>query len=380
MAMPTAVVLSSSHDLGAWSAKAARAPVPGGALPYGIQHLDQAFQLSWADGHHHGIWSTRAARAVGGAVRRAAPGLQGSVAAMYARSRTTDADVAISIFEDAGLGFARVQGLSTSERRRPHVMVTCWLAEDCQTMPTRQLRSIRRSLKSISCLVVFSSNQVDVLADCLEIEPKRIAVVPFGVDTAYYNRSAADGPTAGGGVVAVGGDSRRDYATLAAAARMTGIPLTLGCYPRNLAGIDLPQNVNVVTGISHEDYRRLLLAADVVVTPTTAPAYPSGQSVVLEAMSLGKATLTTDSPAMRDYVTDGIDGMLIPAFQPAAIADAIKELLANPDRRDSLGKAAAETAHRCFNLEEMWRSISDRMAASCRGTGYLGGGSCRRDS
>ncbi len=140
------------------------------------------------------------------------------------------------------------------------------------------------------------------------------------VDTHYYSPSLADGPSGGGGVVAVGGDSRRDYATLIAAARMSGIPLTLVCFPRNIAGLDLPAAVTLRSNIPHGEYRSLLHTADLVVTPTVAPAYPSGQSVVLEAMSMGRATLTTDSAAMREYVTDGVDGVLVPASDPAEMA------------------------------------------------------------
>ena len=57
------------------------------------------------------------------------------------------------------------------------------------------------------------------------------------------------------------------------------------------------------------------------MTPTIAPAYPSGQSVVLEAMSMGRATLTTDSPAMREYVADGVDGVLVRPRDPAHMAE-----------------------------------------------------------
>ena len=184
-------------------------------------------------------------------------------------------------------------------------------------------------------------------------------MIPFGVDTRYYSPSAVDGPPGGAGVVAVGGDSRRDYATLIAAARIANLPITLVCYPRNITGLDLPPQVTLRSDIRHEEYRRLLLAADLVVTPTIAPAYPSGQSVVLEAMSMGRATLTTDSPAMREYVTDGVDGTLVPPGDPVHMADLIGDLLADEDRRQSLGTAAAKTARTFFDLEYLWQNVAN---------------------
>lgn len=359
--MRTALLLSMQH-LGKWSENAAAVRLPGGTLPYGLQYLRRDFELTWSDGQRNGIYRSRIFRALGGAARRGAPGLQGSLAGVYALAHSRSADVALSVFENVGLGFARLQRLAPAARLDiPHIMLTCWLAEDCLNMSSAQLRSIRRSTRSISKIAVFSANQVPILEEFLKMQPERIAVVPFGVDVRYYDASDVDGSDAGGGLVAIGGDSRRDYATLAEAVRLADIPLTLVCYPRNIAGIDLPPHIKVLSGVYLDNYRKLLLAADLIVTPTTAPAYPSGQSVVLEAMSMGRATLTTDSPAMRDYVTDGVDGVLVPARDPAAMAQHIVDLMSDAERRKSLGAAAAQTVRKCFDLEHMWRSVSSLM-------------------
>lgn len=361
--MRTALVLSM-HNLANWSAGAATAPRPGGSLPYGLQHLRQHLDLTWSDAQQSGIWRTRIPRAAGGAVRRSAPGLQGSLGACYAMRRQRSADVALSVFENAGLGFARAQRLRAAGRPMPHVMLACWLAEDCQRMSSGQLRSVRRSIRSVSSLAVFSANQVPILQHFLGIPAERIRVIPFGVDTGYYRPAAGPEPAGGGGVVAVGGDSRRDYATLAEAVRIAGLPLTLVCYPRNIAGLDLPSQVRVLSGISHDQYRRLLRSADLVVTPTVAPAYPSGQSVLLEAMSMGRATLTTDSPAIRDYVTDRVNGLLTPPAEATAMAEMMHALLADADLRNSLGNAAATAVRECFDLDHMWQSVADLLTAA----------------
>jgi glycosyltransferase involved in cell wall biosynthesis len=361
--VPTALLLSM-HDLGQWSANAAAVDTPGGALPYGLEHLRRDFDLTWSDAQRRGMLTTRPAQALGGAVRRGVPGLQGSMAALSAIPRLQAVDVALSVFENVGLGFARLQGLSGNRRPLPHVMLTCWLAEDCQHMSPFQLRSVQRSARSISRLAVFSANQVRILRKTLGVEPEHISVVPFGVDTKYYDPARVSGPVGGGGLVAVGGDSRRDYATLAEAVRIAKVPLTLACYPRNIAGIDLPPQIKVVSGVYLDDYRKLLLSADLVVTPTVAPAYPSGQSVVLEAMSMGRATLTTASPAMQDYITDGIDGVLVPPRDPAAMARLIGALLADDGWRKSLGAAASATVRERFSLLRMWDSISALMGSA----------------
>jgi glycosyltransferase involved in cell wall biosynthesis len=355
------LLLLTSRNLDEWSANAAAVPLPGGMLPYGMHHLSSRFRLTWPTAHHQKPWRTPLPRIAGSLVRRRAPGLQGSLASCCSIPQQKAAGAALSVFEDSGLGFARWQSLSrlVPSLRTPHIMVVCWLAEDGQHMTRAQRASIRRSMRSISGIVAFSANQVPLLQDLLGVAPERVSVVPFAVDTRYYSPSETDGPAGGGGVVAVGGDSRRDYATLMDAARIAGVPVTVVCYPRNISGLDLPPQVKVLSNLSHDEYRRLLLKADLVVTPTIAPAYPSGQTVVLEAMSMGRATLTTDSPAMREYVTDGVDGVLVPPRAPAEMAHLIGDLLKDDDQRQSLGAAAAKTVHAYFKLEHMWQRIAE---------------------
>lgn len=137
--------------------------------------------------------------------------------------------------------------------------------------------------------------------------------MPFGVDTEYDSLPAAGTAPGGGGM-------RRDDATLMKPARIARVPLTLVCYQRNVSGLTIPPNVRMLPGLGHASHRSLLTAADLVVTPTTAPAHPSGHSVVVEATSLGRATLTTDSPAMRSYVEDTVTGALVRPGDPDLMA------------------------------------------------------------
>lgn len=355
---PSVLVLSM-HDLETWARSEGTASAPGGTLPYGLDRLEADFALSWSDAQRRGLWGRRAPRAVGGAIRRAAPGLQGSLGAAYASRLQGGADVALSIFENAGLGYARAQTLRRGALRMPHVMMVCWLAEQIRSMSKSQVRSVRRSVQSVSMLTVFSRNQIPVLAEALDLPSERIRFIPFGVDTEYYGyREDHRARVEGVRIVAVGGDSERDYATLVRAMESVSAPLTLVCYPRNIEGLRMPGNVEVLSGIPHEQYRQLLRDADIVVTPTRGPEYPSGQSVVLEAMATGCATVTTDSAAMRDYVDDGRNGLLVPAGDADAMADALNGLISDRGRRDALGSTAARVVQAEFGLRNLWDAVA----------------------
>ena len=63
---------------------------------------------------------------------------------------------------------------------------------------------------------------------------------------------------------------------------------------------------------------------------------------LIEAMSLGLACISTDCPCggPADLIVDGINGLLVPVGDKAAMAGAIGKLLGNEALTESLGKAA----------------------------------------
>jgi glycosyltransferase involved in cell wall biosynthesis len=61
---------------------------------------------------------------------------------------------------------------------------------------------------------------------------------------------------------------------------------------------------------------------------------------VLEAMACGVALVATDTPAIRDVVTSGRDGVLVPRRDPEALASAITALLHAPHCTAPLRSAA----------------------------------------
>jgi glycosyltransferase involved in cell wall biosynthesis len=61
---------------------------------------------------------------------------------------------------------------------------------------------------------------------------------------------------------------------------------------------------------------------------------------LLEAASCGRAIITTDVPGCRDLVHDGIEGLIVPPNDPAALADALVALSQQPEKVVMMGKAA----------------------------------------
>jgi glycosyltransferase involved in cell wall biosynthesis len=89
--------------------------------------------------------------------------------------------------------------------------------------------------------------------------------------------------------------------------------------------------------------------------------------VVLEAMNFGVPVVATGVDGLPEAVTSGIDGVLVPTAHPAALADAILGVLADPAARAEMGRAAKARIAEEFSLDLML----DRTAAVYRG--LLGG-------
>jgi glycosyltransferase involved in cell wall biosynthesis len=76
-----------------------------------------------------------------------------------------------------------------------------------------------------------------------------------------------------------------------------------------------------------KDVRPYIQESHVMVLPSYGEGTPRS---VLEAMSMGRAVVTTDAPGCRETVQEDRNGFLVPVGDPAALADAMGRLAADP--------------------------------------------------
>jgi glycosyltransferase involved in cell wall biosynthesis len=76
----------------------------------------------------------------------------------------------------------------------------------------------------------------------------------------------------------------------------------------------------------------------------------------IQAMASGLAVVATRSGGPEEIVTDGVDGILVPAADPAALAGAMVRLAGDKELRARLGSAARATARARFSLTRMLES------------------------
>ncbi len=364
-----AVAVLKTHDWGAWAARHARGEVAGELGPYGVEQLrNQGIRPCWSDRSHGPPWNSplvmRPLRKLG----TMRPELIGAREALVSMGLVARADATLALFEDQGMAaaYARAKGIAPFARR-PLVIVACWLAETARQLDEAARGAYRRALLGADRICFFSQNQTAAIERELNIPAERLRCVPFGIDAGFFSprEGRANEPSEQledrpeqGYILAIGRDVGRDHQTLLDAVRGTDLRVRLVAPQPELAA-SAPPNVEVINAtVDHPGYRDLLARAAVVAVPTHAPEYPSGQTVVLEAMAMGKATVTTDSPAMRDYVQAGHTGLVVAPHEPRALAEALITLMSDQDLRQRLGAAARAQVLERFNQRSMWAALA----------------------
>ena len=79
----------------------------------------------------------------------------------------------------------------------------------------------------------------------------------------------------------------------------------------------------------------------------------------LEAGASGIPSVAGDSGGVRSAVRDGETGIVVPPTDHDAIADAIRSLLLNPERRKQMGRAARHAVETHYNWDRVARDTRD---------------------
>ena len=104
------------------------------------------------------------------------------------------------------------------------------------------------------------------------------------------------------------------------------------------------------------EFLSLIAGAAVVVVPLLESDVPHGHTTVAQALSLGKAVVTTRGASVEDYVRDGVEGLLVDPGDAGGYRDAVLRLLSDDALRASC-EAAARTRAPEFTYDAFGRSL-----------------------
>jgi glycosyltransferase involved in cell wall biosynthesis len=106
-----------------------------------------------------------------------------------------------------------------------------------------------------------------------------------------------------------------------------------------------------------EDIRPVMARADVFVLPSYREGMPRA---VLEAMAMGKPIITTRVAGCKDTVAPGVNGLLIPVRDEAALFGALQQMLEQDAAGlREMGRQSREMAIRKFDIQAINRQFLD---------------------
>jgi glycosyltransferase involved in cell wall biosynthesis len=86
----------------------------------------------------------------------------------------------------------------------------------------------------------------------------------------------------------------------------------------------------------------------------------------MEAMAAGLPVISTPLAGVPEMVDDGVNGVLVPERDPAALAVAIERLLDDSERARQLGERGRQIAREKFSIEESARQLQELFATTSR--------------
>jgi glycosyltransferase involved in cell wall biosynthesis len=240
------------------------------------------------------------------------------------------------------------------------------------TDPFRRRAAVRwldgRELRRVDRVIAISRAVARFTVEVEGADPAKVRTVPYGLDPALSS------PEADRSALRMLGLERAGplIGMVGRTVPQKGIDVLLEAFPRVLVAHPSARLVVVGDGPQRPALKRralelglgdavrftgwvdraanLMSACDVVVIPSRWEGFGM---VALEAMAAGRPIVASRVDALEEVVVDGETGVLVPAAEPHALADAVGALLSDPERAAALGRAGRRRLETEFSLERM---------------------------
>lgn len=209
----------------------------------------------------------------------------------------------------------------------------------------------RFALKRVMRILVYSQYEAALYSRVFDIPPERITVKLYSgpyLDDARYqhlNNNPED-------VIISAGFSGRDYAFLAlVAAELQEVPFRVLAYPAAIAGVDLPANIEVISGISEIEYCRHIANARLFFLPIKNKITANGHIGIVQAMCFQTPLITNMTEGTKDYLRPNQNAFIYPDRDVQATVELIKQLWSDTEKTQTVAQNAYQFALEHFNVQ-----------------------------
>jgi glycosyltransferase involved in cell wall biosynthesis len=112
----------------------------------------------------------------------------------------------------------------------------------------------------------------------------------------------------------------------------------------------------VIFAGQRDDIPALLRSSDILAFPTLTEAF---SRVILEAMAAAKPVIATDTGGNPEAVTDTVTGYIVRTKDPEALAEKIRNLVQNEERKNQMGTAGRRMVEEKYDIRNIVRQIED---------------------
>jgi glycosyltransferase involved in cell wall biosynthesis len=230
-----------------------------------------------------------------------------------------------------------------------------------------------RVARRMSRVVTVSENSFnDIVADH-QVDPRRMAIVPVGVDTELFRPLPHVAPIPGRLVTTASADvtmkglryllealaklrtEREDAHLVVIGKRKPG-----GRSDETIRRLGLESAVEFVTGVPEERIIELYAEAQMAVVPSL---YEGFSLPAIEAMACGTPLVATSGGALPEVVgRDGDTALVVPPGDSDALASRIRTAFETPDLRDTVGRRGRQRVVDQWS----WRHTAERTVEQYR--------------
>jgi glycosyltransferase involved in cell wall biosynthesis len=226
-------------------------------------------------------------------------------------------------------------------------------------------RMLAAGVRAAGAVICFAEAQRESLIELAGADGARIHTMGLGVDERFLATDAP--PPPGGTVLAVGRDLGRDYRTFAAAISAIETRVVLVTSTRNIADVQLPENVELRLDVSPVELRTLYEQSACVVVPTRKEGFAfgadcSGQTVVLDAFAMSRPVVTSERSTLRGYVDHERNGLIVPAEDPSALREAVERVLGDTALAADLGRQGRAEVEERFTTRGLAGNVAGVLA------------------
>ncbi len=257
------------------------------------------------------------------------------------------------------------------------VVVSC-RGSQVNVAPHNPKRSVREGLPLTfrrATLVHCVSSAIEREALDYGLDPAKSRVIRTGVDPKFFSPAPEKEPSERIRIVTTG---RLEWSKgmtwgLRALTRVVaaGVPVVfsiIGDGPERqrllytMDDLGLRDHVRPLGRLSPVEVRNELRHSDIFILPSLTEGLSNAG---IEAMACGLPVVMTDCGGAREGVTDGVEGFVVPLWDPAAMADALIKLSTDTQLRLRMGHAARDRVVRDFTGQRHVREFVRFFEESC---------------